>query len=356
MAGVDIGSSIQNSIKSAGAITTNAVNKASSTFVGGIKENLALIDDKTKSAVQTLNSYKDTAIGSVDGFIKKVSNGALSISELSSIIDVRNGINIDYQRLYRRLGDAAGFPMDSIIGMTNDIKTEVANVLDAYSNKNYTYLLNAAGIKINVNDASYKAMQLISGVISKYSASDSDFNYIVDEAAQIAFLNVMVRNAVQVGLYSGIDTLLNQYTIKSEGIKNLANCASISIRTGDVWTTKYIVDKVGIGTVVALNTDFLTDMLRFFKFKSDATPAVYPDYLNTLIYSLNLADPDWAFKNFGTVRALNLKPFTMASTDAITLFSNTDTYRQHVMIAKTYPSKDKMDLLTQMYPQLAVVQ
>lgn len=355
MAGVDIGNSIQSSIKSAGSITTNAVSKATSTFVGGIKENLALIDDSTKSAVQTLNSYKDTAIGSVDGFIKKVSGGALSIQELSSIIDVRNGVSIDYQRLYRRLGDAAGFPMDSIMGMTNDLKIEVANVLDAYSNKNYTYLLNAAGIKINVNDASYKAMQLISGVISKYADSDSQFNKIVDEAAQIAFLNVMVRNAVQVGLYSGIDTLLAQYTIPAEGLKNLANCASVSIRTGDVWTTKYIVDKVGIGTVVSLNTDFLSDMLRFFKFKSDATPAVYQSYLDTLVYSLNLADPNWAFKQFGSLTALNLKPFTNASTDAITLFSNTDKYRQHVMIARTYPSRDKIELLTQMYPRLALV-
>lgn len=356
MAGVDIGNSIQNSIKSASSITNNAVNKATSTFVGGIKENLALIDDKTKSAVQTLNSYKDTAIGSVDGFIKKVSNGALSISELSSIIDVRNGISVDYNRLYRRLGDAAGFPMDSIIGMVADTKLEIANVLDAYSNKNYTYLLNKAGIKINVNDASYQALQLVSGVISKYSSSDSDFNNIVDEAAQIAFLNVMVRNAVQVGLYSGIDTLLAQYTIPSEGIKNLANCASVSIRTGDVWTTKYIVDKVGIGTVTALNTDFLSDMLRFFKFKSDATPAQYPEYLSLMTYSLNLADPNWAFLQFGGLQAMNLKPFTNASTDAITLFSNTETYRQHVIIAKTYPSRDLMDLLTQMYPQLAVVQ
>jgi hypothetical protein len=356
MAGVDIGSSIQSSIKSASSITANAVNKTTSAFVGGIKENLALVDDKTKAAVQTLNSYKDTAIGSVDGFIKKVSGGALSISELSSIIDVRNGISVDYTRLYRRLGDAAGFPMDSIIGMTADIKLEVANVLDAYSNKNYTYLLNAAGIKINVNDSSYKAMQLISGVISKYADSDSAFNNIVDESAQIAFLNVMVRNAVQVGLYSGIDTLLAQYTIPSEGIKNLASCASISIRSGDIWTTRYIVDKVGIGTVVAQNTDFLSDMLRFFKFKSDATPAQYPEYLSVLTYSLALADANWAFTQFGTLRAMNLKPFTSASTDAITLFENTDLYRQHVMIAKTYPSKDKMDLLTQMYPQLAIVQ
>ncbi|QZA70941.1 hypothetical protein AH06_168 [Erwinia phage AH06] len=356
MAGVDIGQSISNSIKSANSVTQNAVNKVQSTFVGGIKEDLALVDAKTKSAVQTLNSYKDTAIGAVDGFIKKVSNGALSISELSSIIDVRNGITVDYNRLYRRLGDAAGFPMDSIIGMTAEIKLEVANVLDAYSSKNYTYLLNKAGIKIGVNDASYQAMQLISSVISKMSDSDSDFSNIVDEAAQLALLNVMVRNAVQVGLWSGIDTLLAQYTDKAAGITNLANCAQIAIRAGDVYTTKYIVDTVGIARVTALNTDFLSDMLRYFKFKSDVTTSQYADYLNTMVYSLQQADSDWAYIQFGTVRALRLKPFTQASTDAITLFENTDEYRQHVMIARTYPSKDLMDLLKQSYPNMALVQ
>ncbi|AHI60310.1 hypothetical protein RAY_160 [Erwinia phage vB_EamM_RAY] len=356
MAGVDIGQSIQNSIKAAGSVTTNAVNKVQSTFVGGVKEDLALIDAKAKSAVQTLNSFKDTQIGAIDGFIKKVSGGALSISELSSIIDVRNGISIDYQRLYRRLGDAAGFPMDSIIGMTADLKMEVANLLDAYSSKNYTYLLNKAGVKIGVNDSSYQAAQLIAGVISKMSKSDSDFNTMVDEAAQLALLNVMVRNAVQVGLWSGIDTLLGQYTDKAAGITNLATCAQISIRGGDVFTTKYIIDTVGIARVTALNTDFLTDMLRYFKFKSDVTADQYANYLATLTYCLQQAEADWAYMQFGTVRALRLKPFTNASTDAITLFQHTDEYRQHVMIARTYPPRDLMDLLKQNYPYMAVVQ
>lgn len=353
---VDIGSSIGSALKTAGSVSQNAVSKASSMFTSGLKEDVALVTTSAKSGIKTLNSFKDSMIGSMDGFIKKVSGGALNIKELSSYIDIRGGFKIDYMGLGKRLGDAAGFPITSVLNMSEDIKRQAMELLDAYQNKNYLGLLNSLGINFDMlDDGSYEMVSMLTDVINRYSAEDSKFSQIVDRTAEVAFLNVMLQYTVSAGLWEGIDTLLAQYTVKQDGINALANSAVYAIQNGDVYTVRAIMDRVGANTVRAMNQNVVSEMLRNFRFKTGVSDAQYPDYRTRLMYILDTLDPGWSKVTFGGVVANRLEPFTQCSTDAVTLLQYDPEYRDQVLMAKLYPSQNKMDLLKSNYPNLAVL-
>ena len=352
---VDISNSIGPALKQAGSVTAGAVNKATSMFTGGLKEDLALVDSTAKNGIASLNAFKDDQIGALNGFIKKISSGALSISELTSFIDIRNGFKIDYAGLGKRLGEAAGFPIDSVLNMTNDIKQQAMNLLDAYQNKNYLGLLNSLGINIDSMDGSYELTSMLTDVINRYSNEDSEFSKVVDRTAETAFLNVMLQYTVSAGLWEGIDTLLGQYTVKQDGLDALASSAVYAVNNGDVYTLRACVDRVGVAKIKAMNPDVIVELLRNFRFKSDATNDQYPNYRTRLLDLLNMLEPGWDTVKFGNITAKKLAPFTQCSTDVTTLLQYDVRYREQVLMAKLYPQQDKIDLLKTNYPNLAVV-
>lgn len=353
---VDINNSIGPALKQAGSVTTGAVSKATSMFTAGLKEDLALVDSTAKSGIASLNAFKDDQIASVNGFIKKISSGALSIGELSKYIDIRNGFKIDYAGLGKALGTAAGFPIDSILNMTMDIKTQAMQLLDDYKNKNYLGLLNAAGLNINALDIDPDLFSMLVDVINHYSAEDSEFSSYVDRAAQISFLNVMLQYTVSAGIWEGIDTLLTQYTVKQDGLDSLALSTVYAINNGDVYTLRACVDRVGVAKIKAMYPNVVVDMLRNFRLKSEVTDDQYPNYRTRLLDVLNMLDPGWDTIRFGSVVAKRLAPFTQCSADVTLLLAYDVRYREQVLMAKLYPEQDKLDLLKSNYPNLAVVQ
>ncbi|QXO10124.1 hypothetical protein pEaSNUABM37_00163 [Erwinia phage pEa_SNUABM_37] len=353
---VDINNSIGPALKQAGSVTTGAVSKATSMFTGGLKENLALVDSTAKSGIEALNAFKDDQIGQVSSFIKKISSGALSVSELSKYIDIRNGFKIDYAGLSKQLGNAAGFPIESIMNITEDIKRETMDLLDNIKNKNYLGLLNAAGINIDSMGVDPDMFSLLTDVINRYSAEDSDFSQVIDRSAEVAFLNVMLQYTVSAGLWEGIDTLLGQYKVKQDGLDALASSTVYAINNGDVYTLRACVDRVGVPKVKALNPNVIIEMLRNFHFKPEATNDQYPNYRTRLIDVLNMLEPGWDTVTFGTVTAKKLAPFTQCSSDVTTLLQYDARYREQVLMAKLYPEQGLLDLLKSNYPNLAVIQ
>lgn len=353
---VDINNSIGPALKQAGAVTTGAVSKATSMFTAGLKEDLALVDSTAKSGIASLNAFKDDQIAGINGFIKKISSGAMAVSELTKFIDIRNGFKIDYAGLGKALGTAAGFPIDSILNMSMDIKTQAMQLLDDFKSKNYLGLLNAAGISIDSLDVDPDLFGMLVDTINRYSAEDSEFSSYVDRAAQISFLNVMLQYTVSAGIWEGIDTLLDQYTVKQDGLDSLASSAVYAVNNGDVYTLRACVDRVGVAKIKALNPNVVVELLRNFRFKSDVTDDQYPNYRTRLLDLLNMLEPGWDTVTFGTVTAKKLAPFTQCSQDVTTLLQYDVRYREQVLMAKLYPEQDKIDLLKNSYPNLAVVQ
>lgn len=353
---VDINNSIGSAMKQASSITSNAVSKASSMFTSGLKEDIALVDSTAKSGIASLNAFKDSQLGALDGFIKKVSSGALNVKELSSFIDIRNGFKVDYQGLGKRLGEAAGFPIDSVLNMSTDIKNQAMSLLDAYTNKNYMGLLNSLGIEIDTLDGSYEMASMLSDVMNRYAGDDDKFNQIIDRAAEVSFLNVMLQYAVSAGMWEGIDVLLAQYTIKQDGLDSLANSTQYAIANGDVYTIRACIDRVGAIKVKALNQNAIIDIMRNFRFKAGLTNDQYPNYRTRLIDILNLLEPGWDTRTFGQITARRLEPFTSCSVDVVTLLQYDERYCDQVLMAKLYPAQNLMDLLKANYPTLAIIQ
>lgn len=353
-AAANIGGSISDTVKEASSISSGAISKVTSVFGNTVKEDLALIDSTAKNGIKSLNAFKDTQLGKLDSFIKSVTGNIVSMKDLNQLIDVRNGFKVNYDELTKRLSDAAGFPLDSIVGMTNDIKRQAADLLDAYSSGNVTRMLNAAGIKFKVNDGSYQMMSMLSNVISRMSEQDSDFKHIVDETAQMAFLNTMLQYTVAAGLWQGIDEILNKYTIKEEGIRALGGFSTIAVTKGDVYTLQAIVDRCGIAVVRAKNQDLPVKLMRYFAMSTGTKDTEYADYKVRLLGILNAADPEWDSTMFGPVKAMNLAPFTRASQDAIKLLRYDDKYRDYVLIAKSYLPKSLVSLIKENYPKVAI--
>jgi len=357
MALVDIGNNINKVVSASQSGSVNAVNKTSSLFVSGVQENLTLVDTKAKTSLAAMNNYKDQAIGNVDGFIKKVTNNVLSISALSSIVDVRNGNAINYDALYKRIGDATGFPLSSIVGLGDSLKKEAAQLADDISNKKWRDVLNAAGIKLPLNDPTWQLVQLVTSITNKVAATtpNSTTSALIDAPAQKAGWDTMLMQLVSAGAFSSIDELLAKYTVASDGINALASYAYLAIKGGDVYTLEYIINKVGIAPLVALNTDWTASILRYFKFKSGTQTSEYGELLTKLLFCLNAANANWAVFTFGPFQAVNLLPFASASANAKTLLEYTELYRTPVAIAGLFASRTKMAMIQQYYPKVAIL-
>lgn len=351
----NINSTINGTMQTANATTTSALSKVNSVFSTSVKENLSVVQATAKDGITALNSFKDEQLGTLNTFIKSVTGNAITMKDLSSIIDVRNGIKIDYDALSKRLSDAAGFPLNSIQGMTRDIQRETENLLDAYSSGNVTRMLNAAGLTFRVNDGSQQLVSMLSDVLSRTSKSDSKFNEVVDESAQLAFLNTMLKYTVTAGLWEGIDDLLEQYTIPEEGIRSLGNYSTIAVKNGDVYTLQAIMDRCGISAITAVNTNLHADLLRYFEFSSDVVETEYPDYRTRMLNVLDAANPTWEKKLFNTLDTLNLTAFTQASDDTIELLGTVDRFRTHILLGPEYPKRALMTLIRNFYPNVAIL-
>lgn len=352
---VDIGKSISSAMATAQAATTSAVSKVNSVFSTTVKENLSVVKATAKDGITALNSYKDTAMGGLNTFIKTVTGNMLTMKDLTKIIDVRNGFKINQAELTKRLSDAAGFPLNSIVGMTKDIENEINNLLDAYSKGNVTRMLNAVGVKFKVNDGTSQMVSMLSSVLSRISNTDSQFRRVVDEAAQLAFLNTMLKYTVTAGLWEGIDDLLAKYTLPGEGIRALGTFSTIAVKKGDVYTLQAIMDRCGISAITAVNTNLHADLLKNFKFTSDAVASDYPDYRLRMLNVLDAANPTWELTDFNDISTLNLVPFTTASKNALTLLKGQDRFLIQCMIAPSYTKKPLMTLVRDFYPGTAIL-
>lgn len=352
---VDIGSNISSALATSKAATSSAVSKVSSVFSTDVKENLSVVKATAKDGITALNSYKDTALGGLSSFISAVTGNSLTMKDLTKIIDVRNGVKINQAELTKRLSNAAGFPLNSVVGMTKDIEREVNNLLDAYSKGNVTRMLNAAGVKFKVNDGSSQMVSMLSSVLGRISGTDSKFRRIVDESAQLAFLNTMMKYTVTAGLWEGIDDLLAKYTISEEGIRVLGTFSTIAVKKGDVYTLQAIMDRCGISAITAVNTNLHTDLLKNFKFTSDTIESEYPDYRLRMLNVLDAANPTWETTYFNDIGSMNLIPFTTASKNALTLLKGQDRFRIQCMIAPSYTKKPLMTLVRDFYPGTALL-
>lgn len=351
----NISNSISSAMQTAQSATQSAVSKVNSVFSTNVKENLSIVKATAKDGITALNSYKDTALGGLSSFIKTVTGNTLTMKDLTKIIDIRNGFKVNQAELAKRLSNSIGFPLNSVVGMSNDIQREVENLLDAYSKGNVTRMLNAAGIKFKVNDGSSQMMSMLSSVLSRISSTDSQFRQIVDEGAQLAFLNTMLKYTVTAGLWEGIDELLAKYTIPSEGIRALGTFSTIAVKKGDVYTLQAIMDRCGISAITAVNTNLHTDLLKNFKFTSDTAEKEYPDYRLRMLNVLDAAKPNWELIAFNDLNTLNLIPFTTASKNALTLLKKQPRFMVQCMIAPTYTKKPLMTLVKDFYPGTAIL-
>lgn len=348
--------SVTKSMQSASDLTSSAVSKADSVFTGGLKENLALIDSRTRTGIETLNSFMDEQLGELAGLIKSTSSGAVLIKDLAGFIDVRNGFKVDYAGLSRRLGKEFGFPVDAVMNLADDVKKEVLDTIEEFKNLSLDNVMNALGKEIPILGAGWDAASTVADLINKFSDGDNDFNGFIDEASQIAFLNVMVRNAVAIGMYTSLEEFLKQYTRKEIGINNLVEASRIAVRNGDIRTVKEINRLVGKDRVYAVNPNLITEMLMFFRMPGKTTKAEWDGYLKDIETVFDDVNPNWMIIKFGNHTTTNLAPFNTLSDSARMIMQYKDKYREPIMLGGLYYKKDLLWMLREQHPYMAVVQ
>lgn len=355
-------SSILDSLKqqtsAASDMANNAVSKAESVFRGGKDEALALIDAKTKSSITSLNNFIDEQSGMLDGVLKKISSGVLIAKDLSQYIDFRNGFSVDIGGLSRRLGKELGFPVDAVLDLSNEIKNEVYKVIDDAKNLTLDSLMNELGVRIPIIDTIWSTAKSISDVMDRMGITGDDGlgGRLVDELAQNAFLNVMVRTAVSSGMYTTLNGFLKQYTRREVGLNNLVDCTSIAIRNGDIYTIREIMNLCGDNRVSAKHPKLIRDTLMFFRLPRNTKREEWDTYLSVLEEVFGRIDVNWMVVEFAGESTMRLESFNVISDTARRIMQHKEKYRTIILVGGMYFKKDKMSLLREQYPLMAIVQ
>lgn len=273
-----------------------------------------------------------------------------SAENLIGLISTQNGISLDRDELERRLSSAMGQSMYSLEPEFRESMIQSMAEMTGQDAATLTLAMN--NVQSNVKTDRQGDASALASILSNVTGSEEVIE-VFDLHAETAVLGALLDQAIDLGIPQAVETLLAQ--IENEDVRRRVALERLRLAamSSQLSTVRSIVTMTGSEAALAKVPDLIPLITQNYSWGSNVRSSEYPAKRDELIETLSLITPRWHLKLRDGQWVSNLEPFSMASSDALTLFKMSD-YVLQASIAPTYPKRNYVQVARQYHPRVAI--
>lgn len=325
-----------------------------SVFTAGPQDKLDAVDvygvkssSLINTALQAAQSFGEDVLGMFrrsSGLLPNLAN-VLSLSS--------SGLNINGGNLTNRIINSLGGSTGVINGLSASLKDTLVNTAGLDPNIYNQAVAVVGNITMSLETNQLSDARGVFDLINRVTGQ-SGLAQFFDVGAEANLISGLTGELIQLGVPDAIDVLVqNAKQSKAAEAALLGNVMG-AIQKSDMKTIQLMINKLGVGGVLAKVPNAAYLILTFYQIPSGSKSSDYSGLLTTMVGIVSTLKPDWNTYTRNGVTVDNLAPFTYASKDALTLFKQSPTYAAAATIAPTYPAVDLVKYAKQTYPYMLV--
>jgi len=190
----------------------------------------------------------------------------------------------------------------------------------------------------------------LSQILSNVTGSNEVID-LFDLHAEVVVIGSLLDKSIELGIPQAAETLLAQIEdskVRQQVALNRLKSAAIA---SEMKTVQTMIDNSGQAAAIAKVPDLVVLLVQYYDWGRNTTRDQYADKRDELIATLNKADPNWYQKRRDGQWVSNLEPFSMASSDALTLFAISN-YALEATMAPKYPKTHYRTVARKYHPRV----
>lgn len=329
--------------------------KVASLFESGPIDDLLTVDAYKVKKNETLNNIPDVLMNGAENAVEKIKKSPELIKSLTRDIERMNNGRMSKMdvltNLSKKLG-GGGLTKTLTAGVQNTLfKTMESFGISTGVTKDLM-VIGQDGIKAYIR-GDFEDMRGISELVKRVSGR-TDLFELFDIASEVATFSTIMDFAVRSGLTDLIPSLFA--TARDERIvkRSYALNVRVTITQSNLPLLNEIIDKIGVGGVLAQVPDATKQILTFYKSPSRGDMSKLAAEKEALIAVLNRINSSWDTYNRNGEIIPDLSAFAYASRAAKVALGNDPRWAMQVMVAPLYRSENLVNLYNKTYPRVAV--
>lgn len=325
-------------------------------FGAGANDKLLTVDPTRITPATILNTVTDKSRALMTSAIDKLKNNTLDFKDLSDIVSFKDGsITPNSAAAASQLSRILGTSVSSFSDLGTAAQKIAIDQLGLENAQQATQLVFSDGKVLDLSTAaSYGSISGVANLLKSISGQGDLLSKLIDYPGQIAIFNTLMDSTIKLGLFSGVETLVSKYALDKDAQKAIVNSSWRAVGSADIDTLKVLVKNTSGAAILAKNPTIFATVLGNYKIPAKKTAKDYPDLLQNILDLFNQVDPHWDRARVNDQWLLSLKPFYKISDDAKKLFMTSATYRDAVMIGRSFPAMNAISLIKQDYPLIAL--
>lgn len=328
--------------------------RMTSLFESGPIDDLLTVDAYKVKKQETLNNIPDLLVNSAEGAVDKIKKNPRLIKSLASDLDRLSAGRMSKMDVLTNLGKKLGGG-GLTKSLTAGVQSKLFKTMETFGvNSNITkdlIVLGREGAKAYTR-GDFNDFKGVSDLVKRISGQ-TDLFELFDIASEVAVFSTILEYSIEAGLTDLIPGLLN--TARDEEIirRSYSLNVRVTIAQSNLTLLNQIMDKIGVGGVLAQVPDATRQILTFYKSPSRGAIAQQAEELALLLSTLKRINPQWDQYNRKGEIIPDLAPFAYASKAAKTVLGSSPEYQLQVMVAPLYRSENLLNLYQKQYPRVA---
>jgi len=329
--------------------------RISSLFESGPIDDLLTVDAYKIKKHETLNNLPDILNNGAESAVDKLKKNPQLIKSLTKDLEKLSAGRMSKVDVLTNLGKKLGGG-SLTKSLTAGVQGKLFKTMETFGvNSNITkdlLVLGGEGIKAYTR-GDFNDLKGISDLVKRISGR-TDLFELFDLASEVATFSTILEYSIKAGLTDLIPGLLN--TARDERIikKSYALNVRVTITQSNLTLLNQIIDKIGVGGVLAQVPDATKQILTFYKSPSRGDVSKRVEELTQLVNTLNRINSQWDVYNRKGEIIPDLTPFAYASKAAKTLLGSDPRWQLHVLVAPLYRNENLSTLYLKNYPKVAV--
>lgn len=329
--------------------------KVSSLFESGPVDDLLTVDAYSVKKHETLNNIPDVLTNAAETAADKIKRDPRIIKSLTNDIVKMSEGRMSKADVMLNFGKKLGGGNMSK-GLTAGIQGKIFKTMSSFGVSDETtkdlFLVGREGVKAYTR-GDFDSLKGISDLVGKVSGQTGLFE-LFDVATEVAWFSTALEYAIESGLTELIPSLLQSARDEEIISRSYSLNVRVTIVNSNLPLLHTIIDRIGVGGVLAQVPDACKQILTFYKSPSRSSPEHRATELADLLAILNRIDSQWDRYNRGGELITDLTPFAYAGKAAKTLLGSDPRWQNAVLVAPLYRSENLVNLYNKRYPKVAL--
>lgn len=329
--------------------------KISSLFESGPIDDLLTVDAYKVKKHETLNNLPDVLSNSAEQAVDKLKKSPQLIKSLTSDINKLAAGRMSKTDVLLNLGKKLGGG-SLTKSLTAGVQGKLFKTMESFGvNSNITkdlLVLGQEGAKAYAK-GDFNDFKGVSDLVKRISGR-TDLFELFDIASEVAVFSTILEYSIKAGLTDLIPGLLNSARDEEIIRRSYSLNVRVTIAQSNLVLLNQIIDKIGVGGVLAQVPDATKQILTFYKSPSRGNVSKRSEELTMLVNTLNRINSQWDTYNRKGERIPDLTPFAYASKAAKALLGSDPRWQLHVLVAPLYRNENLSTLYYKNYPKVAI--